>query len=150
VGEETARDLAETFGTVERLMDAGTDELTAVENIGGVVAGSVVDFFRDKANRDLVASYLERGVVIEPAVRRSVSGPFAGKTLVVTGTLETLSREEAKEAIRAAGGSAAESVSKKTGFVLVGADPGSKAEKARSLGVPVLSEAEFLAMIHAK
>lgn len=146
VGEETARDLAETFGTIERLMDATLEDLVAVENVGAVVAQSIVDFFRESHNRELVASYLDRGVVVERAAKRA-AGKLAGKSFVLTGTLESVSRDEAKEAIRAQGGDPSESVSKKTSYVIVGSEPGSKAEKAKKLGVPILSEKEFLAMI---
>lgn len=146
VGEETARDLAETFGTIERVMDATLEDLVAVENVGAVVARSIVDFFGAAHNRELVASYLDRGVVIERAAKRA-AGKLAGKSFVLTGTLESLSRDEAKEAIRAHGGDPSESVSKKTSYVIVGTEPGSKAEKAKKLGVPILSEKEFLAMI---
>ncbi|OGL99971.1 hypothetical protein A2501_04465 [Candidatus Uhrbacteria bacterium RIFOXYC12_FULL_57_11] len=146
VGEETARDVAETFGTIDGIMDATVENLTRVENVGSVVAQSIVDFFWEEHNRNLVASYAKHGVVVEPAHKR-VTGQLAGKSFVLTGTLESLSRDEAKEAIRALGGDPSESVSKKTHYVVVGSDPGSKAEKARKLGVSILSESEFLTMI---
>lgn len=147
VGGETARDLAASFGTVDRIMGASVEELTRVENVGAVVAQSIADFFRERHNRELVEAYLRHGVRIVPEPRRATAGPLVGKTFVLTGTMEAMSRDEAKEAIRALGGDPAESVSKKTSFVVVGREPGSKYDKAKALGVPVLSESEFLAMI---
>lgn len=146
VGEETARDLAETFGTIDRLMGATVDELTAVENVGAVVARSIADFFADRHNRELVASYRSHGVVVEPSSPRA-AGALTGSSFVLTGTLDALSRDEARERIRRMGGTVSESVSRKTSYVVVGRDPGSKADKARALGIPILSEPDFLAMI---
>ncbi len=148
VGEETARDLAETFGSIDRIMDATLEDLVAVENVGEVVAQSIVDFFRETHNREIVASYRENGVVIDPPrLHDSTTLPLYGKSFVLTGTLASMSRDEAKEAIRAHGGDPSESVSKKTSYVIVGSEPGSKADKAKTLGVPILSENEFIAML---
>ncbi len=147
VGEETARDLAESFGSIDRIMGASVEELTRVENIGAVVADSIAEFFRERHNRELVDAYLRHGVRIAHMPRRATAGPLVGKTFVLTGTMEAMSRDEAKEAIRALGGDPAESVSKKTSYVVVGSDPGSKYDKAKKLGVPILSESQFLAMI---
>jgi len=147
VGEETARDLASHFGSLEALMAASEEALTQVPNIGPVVATSVLEWFADSDNRDLVASYRKNGIVVGTGEKRAVSGAFAGRTVVITGTLSTLSRDQAKEAVRAAGGKAGESVSKKTDFVLVGENPGSKADDAKRLGISILSEADFLRML---
>ncbi len=150
VGEETARDLAEAFGSIERIMDATMDDLVRVEQIGEVVARSIVEFFQEAHNRELVAAYKRNGITITtPRLRDTMTLPLHGKSFVLTGTLDSLSREEAKEKIRALGGDTVESVSKKTGYVVVGSEPGSKFDKAKKLGVPTLSEAEFLAMLGA-
>lgn len=147
VGEETARDLAAHFGSIGALMDSDEQALTQVPNIGPVVATSILEWFADAGNRALVASYRDNGVVVGKAERRAQGGAFAGKAVVITGTLSSMGRDEAKEAVRAQGGKASESVSKKTDFVLVGENPGSKADDARRLGVRTLSEAEFLRIL---
>jgi len=147
VGIETAVDLAQHFGTLKKVMDAGREDFMQVPNIGAIVADSLVEYFAQPHHRDMIAAYLENGVVVEQSTKPQTGGKLAGKTFVLTGTLETLSREEAKARIRAQGGDTAESVSKKTAYVVVGAEPGSKYEKAQKLGVPVLSEKEFLAML---
>ncbi len=149
VGEETAIDLAEAFGTIEKIMHASKDELMAVPQIGEIVATSIAEFFADEHNRKLVAAFEQNGVKIAHAKKRA-AGPLTGKTFVLTGTLASLGREEAKEKIRALGGEPSENVSKKTSYVIVGVEPGSKAEKAKKLGVTTLSEKEFLAMIASK
>ncbi len=146
VGEETARDLAEQFGTIDAMIKASKDDLMAVPNIGEIVADSIVEFFAQKHNHELVEAYKKNGVTIERAVKRE-GGPLAGKSFVLTGTLASIGRDEAKEKIRVLGGQAIESVSKKTSYVIVGEEPGSKAKKAAELGIPVLSEEEFLAML---
>ncbi len=158
VGEETARDLAEHFGSLDKIVRADEIMLTSIENIGTIVAQSIVEFFQDEQNQELVKAYLVNGIqIILPSIRRPSDGlkpyassPFYTLSFVLTGTLETLSRDEAKEKIRELGGSVSESVSKKTGFVVVGNEPGSKADKARQLGVSVLSEQQFLAMLESK
>ena len=147
VGEETARDLATEFGSVERVMYATAEELTRVENVGGVVAKSIEEFFREPHNRAIVAAYLAHGVTIVSPSKPDRDQRLKGKTFVLTGSLDSMSRDEAKDAIRELGGDPSESVSKKTSYAVVGSDPGSKAEKARKLGVPMLSEREFLTMI---
>jgi len=147
VGEETARDLAGAFGTIDRIMDATEDEFSRIENVGPVVARSIADFFRAPHNRGLVESYQSRGIEISHVVSRKSDGPLAGKSFVFTGTMEAMSRDEAKDSVRKLGGDASESVSRKTSFVVVGSDPGSKAKQAQKLGINVLSEQEFLSMI---
>ncbi|MGE5392943.1 MAG: NAD-dependent DNA ligase LigA [Candidatus Saccharibacteria bacterium] len=145
VGEETAFDLAQRFATIDRLMNAGPDELESIENIGEVVAKSVYSWFKDKTNREFVEALLKAGVVIERVkVKQTL---LSGKSVVVTGSLETLSREEAKAAVREAGGDWVSSVSKNTDYVVVGANPGSKAAKAEQLGVKILGEKEFLKLL---
>ena len=143
VGRKTARDLAARFGSVEALRRADIDALTAIDDVGDIVAGSIVDFFADPDNAAEVDRLLAAGVT--PRAREAAQGgPFAGMTIVVTGTLASLSRAEAEQLIRDRGGSAASSVSKKTSLVVAGEKAGSKLDKARALGVPVADEAEFL------
>jgi len=148
VGEETANDLASHFRTIEALRRAGADELATVPNIGPVVAGSIADFFADKAQAAFVDKLL--GVVTVTKTRATAAGALSGQTFVLTGTLKNMTREEAKERIRGLGGQVAESVSRKTSYVVVGAEPGSKAVKARKLGVPVLNEDGFSAILNRK
>ena len=148
VGEETARDLAKRFGTVDALMSATLADLVAVPQVGAIVAQSVVDYFAESHHREIVASYVANGIrIVSPVVVDTSNLPLAGKSFVLTGGLEAMSREEAKEKIRALGGDLSESVSKKTSFVIVGTDPGSKYAKAQALGIPILSETDFIAML---
>jgi len=143
VGEETARDLASAFLTFEKFREATKDELMAVGGIGEVVADSIVEFFGDKREAKRVDGLLEQ-VKVGQGTQSKGSGPLTGTTWVLTGTLESLGREEAKEKIRELGGDVVESVSKKTSFVVVGAEPGSKFAKAQKLGVEILDEKDFL------
>jgi DNA ligase (NAD+) len=146
VGEETAVELAQEFGSIAKLMDASLDDLKAVPQIGDVVAQSVHDYFRDPRRRKETERLLEVGVEIEKP-RRAVAQPFKGKIFVLTGSLESLSRDEAKDKILERGGRVSSSVGKDTSYVVVGEEPGSKVAKAAKLGTPVLSEKEFLAML---
>lgn len=142
VGEETARDLAAAFGTFEKLRNATSDELLSVEGIGDVVAESIVEFFHDSRQGHHVDNLLS---FVTPAkAEKRIVGPLHGTSWVLTGSLVSLSRDEAKEKIRSLGGDVSESVSKKTTYVVVGADPGSKADKAKKLGVEILDEKTFL------
>lgn len=146
VGEETAIDLARHFGSLDAFLNATIDTLMLVPNIGPIVAESVVAFFREQHNRTLVEAYIKHGVKIHNPPKQT-HHPLAGKTFVLTGTLETLSRDDGKERIRALGGDVSSSVSKKTSYVVAGSEPGSKYDKAKDLGVPILSEKAFLDMI---
>ena len=128
-------------------MQAPLETLKTVDGIGDIVAESVVAFFKEDHHQKLIEAYADNGVIVRSQKKTHHPEPLAGKTVVVTGTLETLSRDEAKELIRAAGGKASGSVSAKTDYVLAGENPGSKIEKAKELGVHVLSEAQFLAML---
>ncbi len=141
IGEENAYLLATRFGTLSKLEAASEDDLARVEGIGPVLAKSVRAWFGDTANEHELTHLLKHLRVEKVAV--PAKGPFTGMTVVVTGTLPTLSREEAEAAVRAAGGKASGSVSKKTSFVLAGENPGTKLEKATKLGVEVIDEAEF-------
>jgi DNA ligase (NAD+) len=148
VGEATARDLARHFGQFDRLVDAGEDALQQVPDVGPVVATSVAGFFREPHNRTVIAELQKGGVQWPPeAPDRPRSLALSGKTFVLTGTFPGMTREEAKARIEAAGGKVSGSVSKKTHFVVVGADPGSKYEKAQELGVAVLDEAGLLELL---
>jgi DNA ligase (NAD+) len=146
IGGQSAQILAEHFGSLETLMDADEETLGAIDQIGPTMATSVYEYFRDSKNRAVIDELLAAGVSpAGPETKRSDN--LAGKTIVVTGTLDNLSRQQAEAAIRQAGGKAASSVSKKTDFVLAGTSAGSKLEKARSLGVKVINEKEFFQLI---
>lgn len=149
VGSETANLLARRFLTMDRLVQATEEELTAIPSIGPRIAESVRAFFRQPQNLEIIERLRKAGVRMDqgPEAQSAAGSPLAGKIFVLTGKLESLTREQAEERIRSLGGTAASSVSKKTSFVVVGADPGSKLEKARALGVPVLTEAQFLEFI---
>lgn len=146
VGEETARDLAQAFGSIEKFRETNLEDLLAIEGIGEIVAESIVEWLKDKHNEKQLDRLL--GLVhVKRNAQRVKSGKFSGTTWVITGTLESMSREEAKENIRALGGDISESVSKKTSYVVVGDSPGSKLDKAQKLGVTVLDEKAFLQKI---
>jgi DNA ligase (NAD+) len=149
VGEGTAKSLAIYFGDLDPLMAATPELLQNIPDVGPIVAESVAHFFAQPHNRDVIAALRTAGVqwaVVQP----QKGGRFQGMTLVLTGTLDSMTREEAKTAIENAGGKVSSSVSAKTSYVVVGKDPGSKAEKATKLGVKQLTEAQFLAMFSEK
>jgi DNA ligase (NAD+) len=142
VGEATARDLAAHFGALAPLLDATEEELLQVRDVGPVLALAIRDFFAEPHNREVIAALRAGGVSWkEGSPRRAVSGPLAGCTFVLTGTLPTLSRDEAKTLLEAAGATVAGSVSKKTDYVVAGSDAGGKLAKARDLGIEILDEA---------
>ena len=143
VGRKTARDLAAAFGTLEKVEQATEAELTAIPDVGDVVAQSITEFFSFPENMEMIARLLAAGVRPREAQKQE-GGILSGLTVVVTGTLPTLSRNDAEELIRQHGGKAASSVSKKTAFVVAGEAAGSKLTKAQTLGIPVLDEATFL------
>ena len=147
VGETTARDLARSFGTIEALMDADETRLRQVPDVGPVVAQSIATFFAEPHNHKVVEQLLKAKVKPEQSSAPAEQGNLAGKTFVVTGTLPHLSRDEAEARIEAAGGKVSKSVSKKTAYVVVGAEPGAKYEKARELGIPVLDEQGLLNLL---
>ena len=151
VGEATAAALAAHFGTLEHLMAADLEGVQRVADVGPVIARHVVEFFGDAANREVVERLRSAGlhwpVVEVPAVGEQ---PLAGLTFVLTGTLETLQREEAEDALRALGAKAAGSVSKKTSYLVAGRDAGSKLRKAEELGIPVLDEAALQHILKEK
>ena len=146
IGRKTARDLAQQFGSLEKVRAATEEELLAIPDIGGIVAASIRAFFDSETGNRLVDRLLEQGVC--PTWENvSLGGEFAGKTVVLTGTLSSMGRQAATELITAHGGKVTGSVSKKTDFVVAGEEAGSKLEKAQKLGVAVLSEDEFLQML---
>jgi DNA ligase (NAD+) len=151
VGVAAAKDLAARFGSLETLAEAPRDELLSIGGIGETMADAIIAHFNDPRNRDLVAQLLNLGVAPAAPARPAAAGAafLAGKTFVLTGTLPTMSRDAATAKIEAAGGRVSGSVSRKTSYVLAGEDAGSKLEKARSLGVTVLNEEEFLQMLGA-
>ena len=139
IGKSTARDLAQRFGTLDKVRNATVEELMAMDEIGEIVAQSMVEFFAFPENNRMIDRLLEMGVRPEE-VQKAQGGALSGMTLVVTGTLPTLSRQEAEQLIRDHGGTAASSVSKKTHFLVCGEKAGSKLDKAQKLGVPVIDE----------
>ena len=146
VGAKTGKVLASTFGSMDALMAASLEELTAVPDVGGVTAANIRDWFSQEQSRHMVERLRQAGVNFE-SKRVITDARFAGKTFVLTGALSKFTREEATEKIELLGGKASGSVSKKTSFVVVGENAGSKERKARELGIPILSEDEFLDMI---
>ena len=147
IGKKTAYDLMAHFGTLEVLMGASEQELEDVEDVGGIVAASITEYFADEENRRFVNRLLEAGVHPQMHAQQDAGTLFEGMTFVLTGTLPTLSRAQAQEMIRKNGGKATGSVSKKTSIVLAGESAGSKLDKARELGVRIIDEAQFLQMI---
>jgi len=148
VGERTAELLAEHFGSMERLADASEEELQQVSEVGPKLAESIRHFFHEKQNRELIDRLKKLGLKMEADVQ--VDRPrqvLAGKTIVVTGTLDSMTREEAEALITKYGGRVTKSVSKKTDYVLAGRDPGSKLDKAKELGISIIDEAALGAML---
>ena len=149
VGETTAKDLAKHFGSIQALMNADEAALLMVHDVGPIVAASITHFFANEKNRSAVERLLACGFEFATVTMNAPTNTaFVGKTLVLTGTLPTLKREDAKAMIEAAGGKVAGSVSKKTSYVVAGADAGSKLDDAQRLGVAVLDEAEFLNLLN--
>ncbi len=148
VGEATARDLARHFGGLDALLAAGEAQLLEVPDVGPVLAQSIARFFAERHNRDVIAALRKAGVHWpETAPQRAAAGRLTGVTFVLTGTLPTLAREEAKALIEDHGGKVAGSVSRKTNYVVAGTDAGSKLDKAQELGIPVVDEPGLLALI---
>ncbi|HEV8112634.1 MAG TPA: NAD-dependent DNA ligase LigA [Planctomycetota bacterium] len=147
IGPATARLLAQHFGSLEELRAAGEDELQHIDGVGPEVANRITSWFAEASNAKLVARLLDGGVRIDYPKIGASEGAFAGKTVVFTGTLESLGRAEAKQLVEEHGGNVASSISAKTDFLVVGGKPGSKAKKAAELGVHVLLEPEFLKKI---
>lgn len=146
VGESTAKLLAEHFGSMENLMNAKVEDLTAINEIGPEIAASIVEFFHERKNIDVIAKFSKAGVTPQ---KKEVAGsaPLQGKSFVFTGTMESIGRNEAKVLVENLGGTVHSSVTKNTTYVVAGADPGSKLDKAKSSGIKIISEGEFLKLI---
>lgn len=149
VGPVAARSLLNSFGSIEKIFEASEEQLAGVDGVGQVVAKTIKEWIAVDWHKQIVEAWKKAGVNFTQEVAQGGSGVFSGKSIVVTGTLESLTRDQAEEAIIAAGGKAASSVSKNTSFVLAGANAGSKLAKAESLGVEVISETEFLNRLKA-
>jgi DNA ligase (NAD+) len=146
VGEQTSEDLANHFGSLEKLMKASADEINNIENVGPIVSQSVYDWFDHPENKKFIEKLLASGVTIIKPEKRA-PGKLQGKTFVLTGTLPNLSRDEAKEMIKKAGGKVSGSVSKNTDYVVAGEDPGSKYDNAKKLGVEIIDEKRLLNLV---
>jgi DNA ligase (NAD+) len=148
VGEATAKDLAKHFGNLAALMQANLEDLRVVNDVGPVVAESITNFFGEEHNQIVIKALLNAGIHWpETEGKQAATGNLVGKTFVLTGTLPNLSRDNAKEMIENAGGKVSGSVSKKTDFVVAGADAGSKLDKAQELGLMILDEAALLELL---
>jgi len=152
VGEVTAKDLARHFGSLDELLAAGVEELQEAPDVGPVVAESIASFLAERHNREVIEQLRAAGVHWKEGekARAAPSGPFAGKIVVLTGTLAAMTRDEARERIEALGGKVTGSVSKKTDYVIAGEEAGSKLDKARDLGVTVLDEEKFVELLGAR
>ncbi len=146
IGEQTAIDLAEHFGSIKKIKTAQFEDFDFIRDIGPVVAKSIYEWFQDKNNAEFLEK-LEKEVKVITQEAKIKNKKLAGKTFVLTGSMESMSRDEAKEKIRQLSGNISEFVSSKTSYVVVGSDPGSKADKAKKLGVRILTESEFLNLI---
>ena len=150
VGEVTAKDLARHFGSIDALMEADVAALQQTPDVGPVVAESIAGFFREPHNREVIEQLRAAGVTwTETAGESAPAGPFTGKIVVLTGSLASMTRDEAKERIEARGGRITGSVSKKTDYVVAGAEAGSKLDRARELGVAVLDEEQLLKLLES-
>ena len=147
VGESTARDLASHFRSLDKLMQADADALLQVNDVGEVIAQSIIHFFEESHNREVIGELLAEGVHWPTPEAVAVNEKVSGKTFVLTGTLPNMGREEAKALLLAQGAKVASSVSKKTDYVVAGAEAGSKLEKAQALGVTIIDEAQMLELL---
>ena len=147
VGSTIAVDLANHFGSMDGLAAASVEELDAIAGIGEALAQSISAWFADDYHRSVLAKLQQAGVNMQAEAKEKAGDQLEGKSFVLTGTLPTLSREQASELIEAHGGKVSDSVSKKTSYLLMGESPGSKAEKAAKLGVPIISEDDLRKLI---
>jgi len=146
VGEQTAQDLATNFDSLEKIMNATKEELSDIENIGPVVGKSAYEFFHTKENLNFIKKLIKNGVVVDKGEKKKV-GPLTGKTFVITGTLDSMSREKIKEEIVSRGGKVSSAVSGETDYLVAGAEPGSKYAKAQKLDTKILDEKAFLNLL---
>ncbi|MEM7009255.1 MAG: NAD-dependent DNA ligase LigA, partial [Thermodesulfobacteriota bacterium] len=149
VGERMAQVLAENFSSIDDLMNASEEALVNIHTVGDEIAKSIVHFFEQKANTELVSKLLNSGIEIVHAEKTLVSDKFAGQSFVFTGALQNMTRDEASELVKNNGGRPTSSVTKKTSYVVVGEDPGSKYDKAQSLGIEILTEEEFQNLVNS-
>ena len=147
VGVKAAKILAKTYNNIDNLAEADVENLSQVEDIGPIVANSIREFFEQEQTKDLISRLKQAGVNTQRLKEDDEDERFAGKTFVLTGSLENFSREEASNIIEKFGGKTSSSVSKKTSYVLAGEDAGSKLTKAQNLGVTIITEQEFADMI---
>jgi DNA ligase (NAD+) len=148
VGESTAKDLAKHFGDIHKLMNASEEDLLHVNDVGPVVASSIINFLSESHNREVIEQLLASGLVLE-AELVAHKAELVGKTFVLTGTLPNLSRDQAKALLEKAGAKVAGSVSAKTAYVVAGEDAGSKLDKAQELGITILDEAQLLDLLNS-
>ena len=147
IGEEMAEQLAEQFGSIDKLMSASREELMFIPTVGPKIADSIIAFFGQKENRDIIKRLKKAGVRLEAEAVKPEALPPAGMEFVITGRLEAFSRQEAEAQVKALGGSTGSSVTRKTTYLVAGADPGSKLARAQALGTKQLSEAEFIQLL---
>jgi DNA ligase (NAD+) len=148
IGRATARDIALAFGTLGKVRTAKLDELTAIPSVGEVVAGSILQFFAQPVNQEMIAALISSGVVPRDMPQAASGGVLQGRNFVLTGNLPGLSRQQAEDLISRHGGIISTSVSRKTSYLLLGENPGSKLGKAQSLGIPILDEGAFMALVN--
>jgi len=148
IGEETAEILAKGLHSLEALSNASRDDLISIETIGPKIADSIIAFFRQEENRNIIKRLKEAGVKLEEKAVKPEALPLTGMEFVLTGTLTVFPRTEAEAKIKALGGTTGSSVTKKTTYLLVGADPGSKLAKAQTLGTKILNEEEFRQLLN--
>jgi len=144
VGAEMAEVLASNFKSIDKLAQASREELTDIVTIGPKIADSISAFFRQEENKKIIQRLKEAGVWLEEAAAKPQEMPFSGMEFVITGRMENFSRQEAEARVKELGGTAKDNVTRKTAYVVAGADPGSKLARAQELGIEILSEQEFL------
>jgi DNA ligase (NAD+) len=150
VGEEMAEILAQHFGSIDILAKVSREEFISIPSIGPKIADSIITFFREEENRRIIGRLKEAGVRLEEEAVKPQELPLAGQEFVVTGKLETFTRQEAEARIKALGGTTRDNITRKTGYLVVGADPGSKLARAQELGVKQITEEEFLHLLEHK
>jgi DNA ligase (NAD+) len=150
VGAEMAETLANEFHSLDKLAGASSESLMSISAVGPKIADSITAFFRQEENMNIIRRLKEAGVKLEEAAAVQKVLPLSGREFVVTGRLENFSRQEAEAKIKELGGAAKDNVTRKTDYVVVGADPGSKRDRARELGIKILNEEEFLKILNQR